>query len=337
MILLTGGAGFIGSHTAVRLLSEGLKIVIIDNFSNSHPEVLNRIKTITGRDFDFFCGDVCDPLLLRQIFKMYDITDVIHFAGLKAVSQSVSLPLEYYDVNLNATIKLLKVMDEFGVRSIVFSSSATVYGDSGSVPFKEDLERGCSTNPYGTSKSFNEQILFDLASSNGDWCISILRYFNPVGAHPSGLIGENPKDIPNNLMPLLIEAAAGKRELLTVFGDDYATPDGTGVRDFIHVVDLAEGHLRSLMKGRTNYGCHIYNLGTGKGYSVLQFIQQFERSTGQKVPYVIGSRRAGDVGLSYADVSKAKTVLNWHSELDLNDMCSDAWRWYCKNPMGYKR
>lgn len=335
MILLTGGAGFIGSHTAIKLLEQNEKIIIIDNFSNSHPQVLIKIKEISGKNFDFIHGDIGDKLLLREIFKNYGISDVIHFAGLKAVSESVKEPLMYYDVNVCSTVNLLKVMQEYEVKSLVFSSSATVYGNSKKPPFKEDAQCDSTTNPYGASKSFNEKILFDIANSDPEWHVSILRYFNPVGAHPSGLIGENPKNIPNNLMPIIIEAASGKREHLEVFGKDYETPDGSGIRDFIHILDLADGHFRALLNCRNTNGCNVFNLGTGRGYSVLELIKEFEIATGKKVPFKFGMRRQGDVGISFADVEKARNILNWNSKLDLKDMCIDAWRWHCKNPDGF--
>lgn len=335
-ILVSGGTGYIGSHTCVELLDKDYEVVAIDNFSNSSPEVLNRIKTITGKDVIFYEGDVRDRSLLNRVFDEQKIDCVIHFAGLKAVGESCSKPLEYYDNNLYGTLVLLDVMRAHHCKKIVFSSSATVYGDPEVLPLTEDCKTGGTTNPYGTSKYFQEIILTDLYKSDNDWTVVLLRYFNPVGAHASGLIGEDPKGIPNNLTPFVAKVAIGELKEVNVFGNDYDTPDGTGVRDYIHVVDLAKGHV-SAIEGVKHSGVYVYNLGTGNGYSVLQVIDSFSKACGHDVPYKIVGRRAGDIATCYADCSKAKRELNWQADLTMDDMCSSLWNWQSKNPKGYNK
>ena len=325
MILITGGTGYIGSHTAVEMLDAGHKIVIMDNFSNSKPEALNRIKAITGKDLLFYEADLLDPPALENIFARHDIKAVIHFAGLKAVGESVAQPLLYYHNNVAGTINLLKVMNKYGVKQLVFSSSATVYGNPRTVPIKEDFPLA-AVNPYGSSKLMIEGILQDLHISDPQWRLVILRYFNPIGAHESGLIGEDPQGIPNNLMPYIVKVASGELPYLNVFGDDYATPDGTGVRDYIHVVDLSRGHLKALEKIAAEPGLFIYNLGTGKGYSVLQVIEAFKAASGQNVPYQTAPRRPGDIAQCYADPAKARQEIGWRAHYDLARMCLDSWR-----------
>ncbi len=325
MILITGGTGYIGSHTAVEMLEAGHKIVIMDNFSNSKPETLNRIKAITGQNLIFYEADLLDPPALENIFARHDIKAVIHFAGLKAVGESVAQPLLYYHNNVAGTINLLKVMNKYGVKQLVFSSSATVYGSPQTVPIKEDFPLA-AVNPYGSSKLMIEGILQDLHISDPQWRLVILRYFNPIGAHESGLIGEDPHGIPNNLMPYIVKVATGELPYLNVFGDDYATPDGTGVRDYIHVVDLSRGHLKALEKIAAEPGLFIYNLGTGKGYSVLQVIETFKAASGQEVPYQIAPRRPGDIAQCYADPSRASREIGWRANYDLARMCLDSWR-----------
>ena len=333
-ILVTGGAGYIGSHTVVKLLEAGEKVVVVDNFSNSKAEVFERIKAITGKEVGFYEGDMVDRVLLDRVFSENEIESVIHFAGVKAVGESVENPLKYYRNNVSGTLCLLEAMEEHGVRAIVFSSSATVYGAGNEPPLTEEMP--LSTNsPYGATKRMIEEILRDVRDADGSWRVSILRYFNPIGAHESGLIGENPKGIPNNLMPYITQVAAGKRRKLTVFGNDYDTHDGTGVRDYIHVLDLAEGHLRALEKLRRQEGLFVYNLGTGKGFSVLEVVRAFEKSTGEKIPYEIAGRRSGDVAECFADPSKALAELSWKAEKSLEDMCRDSWRWQKGNPQGY--
>ena len=302
-VLITGGAGYIGSHTCVELLNAGKEIVVIDNFCNSSAKSCDRVKEITGKDFPVIECDIRDAAGLKKVFGAYPIEAVIHFAGLKAVGESCVKPLEYYDNNIGGTVTLLEVMKEAGVKTMVFSSSATVYGEHNKVPFREDMVAGGTTNPYGTTKYFIEIILKDLCAADSDWSVSLLRYFNPIGAHESGRIGEAPNGIPNNLMPYIAQVAVGKRERLSVFGDDYDTPDGTGVRDYIHVVDLAKGHVAALKRAQTVKGCEIYNLGTGVGVSVLELVHAFEKATGVPVPYVIAPRRPGDIAYSYADAS----------------------------------
>jgi UDP-glucose 4-epimerase len=334
-ILVTGGAGYIGSHTTIELLQKGYEVIIVDNLSNSKNESLNRIKEISGGDFQFYQVDILDKEGLSKIFAENSIEAVIHFAGLKAVGESVEIPLHYYKNNISGTITLCEVMKEYNVKKIVFSSSATVYGTPESVPISEDAPLS-ATNPYGRSKLMLEEIFRDLAISDSEWSIALLRYFNPVGAHESGLIGEDPNGIPNNLMPFITQVAVGKLDYLNVFGNDYETIDGTGVRDYIHVKDLAVGHLRALEKISAKKGVQTYNLGTGNGYSVLEVIKAFEQASGKQVPYKVVSRRQGDVGLCYADPTKAKEELNWVAEKDILDMCKDSWRWQSNNPNGYE-
>ena len=326
-VLITGGAGFIGSHTCVEMLEAGKDIVVLDNYSNSSPEALERVKKITGKDFPYYTCDIRDEKGLSEIFDAHEIEAVIHFAGLKAVGESVSKPVEYYDNNIGGTVTLLKVMKAKGVKCIVFSSSATVYGSENPVPFKEDMKTGGTTNPYGTTKYFIEIILQDLCKSDPAWSVSLLRYFNPIGAHESGLIGEAPNGIPNNLMPYIAQVAVGKRDHLNVFGNDYNTVDGTGVRDYIHVVDLAKGHVVATDRALKVKGCEVFNLGTGTGVSVLQLVHAFEEANGIKIPYVIAPRRPGDIDNSYTDVTKAKEVLGWQTQLTAVDACRDTWRW----------
>jgi len=333
-ILVTGGAGYIGSHTCVLLLEAGYDIAVIDNLSNSSEESLRRIKQITGKDFNFYKVDLLDVAGLEQVFKNEKFDAVIHFAGLKAVGESVSVPLKYYQNNITGTINLCEMMQKFDVKKIVFSSSATVYGDPASVPIKEDFPLS-ATNPYGQTKLMIEYILKDVYTSDNDWDIAILRYFNPVGAHESGLIGEDPNDIPNNLVPYISQVAVGKLECLSVFGNDYNTPDGTGVRDYIHVVDLADGHLKALDKIKNKSGVVIYNLGTGKGYSVLEMVKAFEKACGKPINYKIAPRRPGDIAMCYADPALAAAELGFEAKLGLDEMCVDTWRWQSGNPNGY--
>ena len=334
-VLITGGAGYIGSHTCVEMLNAGKEIVVIDNFCNSSPRSCDRVKEITGKDFPVIECDIRDADGLRQVFADHKIESVIHFAGLKAVGESCVKPLEYYDNNIGGTVTLLNAMRAANVKTIVFSSSATVYGEHNQVPFREDMPAGGTTNPYGTTKYFIEIILKDLCASDPEWSVSLLRYFNPIGAHESGRIGEAPNGIPNNLMPYIAQVAVGKREKLSVFGNDYDTPDGTGVRDYIHVVDLAKGHVAAVKRAETVKGCEIYNLGTGVGVSVLELVHAFEKATGVKIPYVIAPRRPGDIAYSYADASKAWQVLGWKTEKNTEDACRDTWRWQKNNPNGY--
>ena len=327
-ILLPGGAGFIGSHTAVELLNAGKEIIILDNFSNSKPEVLDSIKKITGKDFKFYEVDYLDKEKLEKVFKENEIEAVLNFAGYKAVGESVKKPLEYYTNNISGALVLLETMKKYNVKKFIFSSSATVYGDPEIIPITEECKTGGTTNPYGTTKLFIEQILKDLYKSDNSWDICILRYFNPVGAHESGLIGEEPQGIPNNLMPYIVRVASGQLKELSVFGNDYPTPDGTGVRDYIHVLDLAKGHVKALEKlEKEQKGLYIYNLGTGKGYSVLDMVKAFEQATGKKVPYKIAPRREGDIAMCYADPKKAKKELGWTAEKTLEGMCKDSWNY----------
>ncbi|SQD80141.1 UDP-glucose 4-epimerase GalE [Moritella yayanosii] len=334
-ILVTGGAGYIGSHTVLELLNSNQDVVVIDNLCNSSEESLSRVKTITGKAVKFYCGDVLDSEVLTRIFTEHDINAVIHFAGLKAVGESNQIPLTYYRNNIAATINILEVMSAHNVKNFVFSSSATVYGDPASVPIDESFPTS-ATNPYGRSKLMVEEILADLYKSDNSWNIARLRYFNPVGAHDSGLIGEDPNDIPNNLMPYISQVAVGKLKTLSVFGDDYATVDGTGVRDYIHVVDLAVGHLKALDKLMTNPGLVTYNLGTGQGYSVLQMVKAFEQASGKTIAYQISPRRAGDIAQCYAATDLAERELGWKAQRSISDMTADAWRWQANNPDGYK-
>lgn len=329
-ILVTGGAGYIGSHTAVELLDAGENIIILDNFSNSSPEVLDKIKQITKKDFKFYKIDLLDENALDKVFEENNIDEVIHFAGLKAVGESVEKPIEYYNNNITGTLNLLKVMKKYNCKKIVFSSSATVYGNPKTLPIKEDFPLS-TTNPYGATKLMIEQILQDVNVADKDFRIAILRYFNPIGAHKSGLIGEVPNGIPNNIMPYIVRVAVGKYNELTVFGKDYDTEDGTGVRDYIHVVDLAKGHLSALKKIRENSGVQIYNLGTGRGYSVLELVKTFEKVNNVKVNYKIGDRRPGDIASCFADVNKAKKEMNWVATKGLEEMCKDSWNFILKN------
>ncbi len=333
-ILVTGGMGYIGSHTCIQLLAAGHTPIIFDNLYNSNDEVLNRIKVVTDHELTFVKGDIRDKTLLVSTLNQYSIDAVIHFAGLKAVGESVAKPLEYYDNNVNGTLVLVDAMRECGVKSLVFSSSATVYGEPASVPITEDFPTS-ATNPYGRSKLMVEECLSDFQLANPDWSITLLRYFNPVGSHSSGLLGEDPNGIPNNLMPFISQVAVGRREKLSVFGNDYNTSDGTGVRDYIHVMDLADGHLCALDKVGSKAGLHIYNLGTGNGSSVLEMVAAFEKASGQKVPYQIVERRPGDIAECWADPAKAKNDLGWEAKLTLEDMTTDTWRWQSNNPNGY--
>lgn len=335
-ILITGGAGYIGSHTCVELINAGEEIVVIDNLSNASVQAIDAVKSITGKDFPFFIGDVIDKESLKRIFLRHKIDAVIHFAGYKAVGESCAKPLLYYHNNIAGIVNLCEVMNEFGVKNIIFSSSATVYGSNVS-PLTEDMQTGGCSNPYGRTKYMTEEILKDLHTADNQWNAILLRYFNPIGAHESGRIGEDPKGIPNNLMPFISQVAAGKREKLSIFGNDYETPDGTCVRDYIHVVDLARGHLAALkyMEKNENIGVDAINLGTGKGYSVLEIVNAFIKVNGIDVPYEFAQRRAGDLPSVYSDPSKAKRILDWCAERGLNEMCEDTWRWQTNNPNGF--
>ncbi len=335
MILVTGGAGYIGSHTCVALMQSGYEVLVLDNFCNSKGESLRRVEAIVGKPVPLVRADVRDRDVLREVFRTYPIEGVIHFAGLKAVGESVEQPLAYYDNNVSGSVALSEVMSEFGIHLLVFSSSATVYGDPSSLPISEDFPVGAVTNPYGRSKLMVEQIYADLADSNDAWRIGLLRYFNPVGAHGSGTMGEDPNGIPSNLMPYISQVAVGRREQLTVFGNDYSTVDGTGVRDYIHVMDLAEGHVKALAWLKSQVGAHVFNLGTGRGYSVLEMVKAFELASGRAVPYRISPRRAGDVAAVYADPSKAERELDWKAVRDIEAMCRDTWNWQKQNPLGY--
>ena len=334
-VLVTGGAGYIGSHTVLLLLEAGYSVVVLDNLSNSSRESLDRVERLTGKSLEFIEGDIRDSDCLKKIFDGHDIASVIHFAGLKAVGESVAQPLRYYDWNVTGTLRLLEAMDNAGVRTMVFSSSATVYGDPATVPIREDFPLS-ATNPYGATKLHIEDMLRDLYTSDNRWRIALLRYFNPVGAHESGEIGEDPNGIPNNLMPFIAQVAIGKREQLNVFGGDYPTPDGTGVRDYIHVMDLAQGHLAALQALEKTGGLITTNLGTGHGYSVLEMIQAFSRASGRDVPYQVVERRSGDVAICFADPTHASNVLGWSASRGIDAMCEDHWRWQDKNPNGYK-
>lgn len=334
MILVTGGAGYIGSHACVELLNEGYDIVVVDNLSNSKTESLKRVEELTGKSIKFYEVDILDRQSLEQVFDENNIEAVIHFAGLKAVGESVQIPLRYYHNNITGTLILCEVMEKHNVKKLVFSSSATVYGVPDTVPISEDFPLS-TTNPYGSTKLMIEQILRDLYISDKEWSISLLRYFNPIGAHESGRIGEDPNGIPNNLMPFITQVAIGKREKLSVFGNDYDTHDGTGVRDYIHVVDLAKGHLKALQKIKDTTGIEAFNLGTGTGYSVLDIVKNFEKANGIKIPYEITPRRPGDIAQCYADPTKAKVELGWVAEKGIEDMCRDSWNWQKKNPKGY--
>ncbi|NHN34268.1 UDP-glucose 4-epimerase GalE [Paenibacillus agricola] len=335
-VLITGGAGYIGSHTCVELLNSGYEIIVVDCMVNSNPEALKRVQEITGKSFLFYEIDLLDRDGLNNIFIENSIETVIHFASLKAIGESVQNPLKYYQNNITGTINLCQTMQAHGVKKLVFSSSATVYGVSENIPITEDFPL-LATNPYGRTKLMIEEILRDLYLSDNSWSITLLRYFNPIGAHPSGLIGENPNGVPNNLLPYIAQVAVGKLKVLNVFGSDYATQDGTGVRDYIHVVDLAIGHLKALQQIilDTGRGIHTYNLGSGKGYSVLELLRTFEQASGKTIPYKFVERRPGDVGICYADILKAKKNLGWVAERDIKVMCEDAWNWQINNPNGY--
>ena len=335
-ILVTGGTGYIGSHTVVELQNNGYGVVVLDNLSNSSVKSLDRVKAITGKDVKFYEGDIRDRKILEKIFDNEEIDSCIHFAGLKAVGESVEKPWEYYDNNITGTLTLVDEMRKHGVKNIIFSSSATVYGDPAQIPITEECPKGQCTNPYGWTKSMLEQILSDMQKADNEWNVVLLRYFNPIGAHQSGTMGENPNGIPNNLMPYITQVAVGKREELGVFGNDYDTPDGTGVRDYIHVVDLADGHVKALKKIEENAGLCIYNLGTGTGYSVLDIVKNFEEANNLKIPYSIKPRRAGDIATCYADPTKAKKELGWEAQYGIKEMCADSWRWQKNNPNGYE-
>ena len=336
-ILVTGGAGYIGSHTCVELLNQGQEVVVVDNLCNSSEESLNRVKQITGKDVTFYKADLLDKAAMEEIFSKETIDAVIHFAGLKAVGESVAKPLEYYHNNITGTLVLCDVMRNHGVKKIIFSSSATVYGDPAFVPITEDCPKGKITNPYGQTKSMLEQILTDLHTADPEWSVILLRYFNPVGAHKSGLIGEDPAGIPNNLTPYITQVAVGKLKEVGVFGNDYDTPDGTGVRDYIHVVDLAIGHVKAVDKlAQSEPDVRIYNLGTGKGFSVLQMIEAFSKACGKQIPYAIKPRRPGDIAECYADAARATKELGWEAERGIDEMCEDSWRWQSNNPNGYR-
>ena len=335
-VLVTGGAGYIGSHTCLELLESGYDVIVVDNLCNSNPESLNRVQALTGKTLKFYEGDVRDEALLLKIFEENEIGCVIHFAGLKAVGESVAMPWEYYDNNLNATLVLTKVMKQVGMKNLIFSSSATVYTADNEMPLKETSRTGNCTNPYGWTKYMTEQILSGLAYADQDWSVVLLRYFNPIGAHQSGRIGEDPRGIPNNLMPYITQVAVGRREKLNIFGNDYDTPDGTGVRDYIHVVDLAKGHVAAVKYAAANSGCEVFNLGTGTGYSVLDMVNAFRDVNKVALPYAIVDRRPGDIATCYADPAKSKEKLGWMAEKTLEDMCRDSWNWQKNNPMGYR-
>ncbi len=334
-ILVAGGAGYIGTHTVVELQNAGYEVVVVDNLYNSSEKALERVEKITGKPVKFYKADVLDRAAMNEIFEKESIDSCIHFAGLKAVGESVAKPWEYYENNIAGTLTMVDVMRQHGVKNIIFSSSATVYGDPAMIPITEECPKGQCTNPYGWTKSMMEQILSDIQKADPEWNVVLLRYFNPIGAHESGTIGENPNGIPNNLMPYITQVAVGKLQQLGVFGDDYDTHDGTGVRDYIHVVDLAKGHVKALKKIEENAGLCIYNLGTGHGYSVLDIVKNFEKANGVKIPYVIKDRRPGDIATCYADASKAKEELGWVAEKGILEMCADSWRWQSNNPNGY--
>ncbi len=337
-VLVTGGSGFIGSHTVVELQTAGYDVVVIDNLANSSRESLKRVEEITGKTVTFYQVDIRDREGLNAVFeKEKDIECCIHFAGLKAVGESCRLPWEYYENNIGGTLVLVDVMRKHGVKNIIFSSSATVYGDPDTVPVTEESPVKKCTNPYGTTKAMLETILTDIQTADPEWNVVLLRYFNPIGAHKSGRIGENPNGIPNNLMPYITQVAVGKQPFLRVFGNDYDTPDGTGVRDYIHVVDLAKGHVKALNKIREKNGLSVYNLGTGKGYSVLEIVKNFEEASGVKIPYEIQGRRAGDIAINYADPTRAQIELGWKAELGIREMCEDSWRWQKNNPNGFEQ
>lgn len=335
-ILVTGGAGYIGSHTCVELLDADYEVVVLDNLSNSSEKSLDRVRALTGKEVKFYKGDILDRDVLKKILETENIESCIHFAGLKAVGESVAKPWEYYNNNITGTLTLVDEMRKHGCKNIIFSSSATVYGDPAIIPITEECPKGTCTNPYGWSKSMLEQILSDMQKADPEWNVILLRYFNPIGAHKSGLIGENPNGIPNNLMPYITQVAVGKLKELGVFGNDYDTPDGTGVRDYIHVVDLAVGHVKALNKIKENVGLGIYNLGTGTGYSVLDIVKNFEEATGVKIPYAIKDRRPGDIATCYSDAAKAKKELGWEAQYGIKEMCADSWHWQKNNPKGYE-
>ncbi|MGN0393926.1 MAG: UDP-glucose 4-epimerase GalE [Coprococcus sp.] len=334
-ILVTGGAGYIGSHTCVELLNAGYDVVVVDNLYNASKKSIDRIKEITNRDLTFYEEDILDAPKMNEIFAKEKVDCVIHFAGLKAVGESVAKPLEYYKNNINGTLVLCEAMRNNGCKNIIFSSSATVYGDPAFIPITEECPKGTPTNPYGWTKHMIEQILTDFHTADPEWNVILLRYFNPIGAHKSGLIGEDPKGIPNNLLPYVAQVAIGKLPCLGVFGNDYDTPDGTGVRDYIHVVDLAAGHVKAIDKIKEKPGVKIYNLGTGKGYSVLDIVKAFEKACGHAIPYEIKARRPGDIATCYSDASLAKKELGWEAQYDIDEMCADSWRWQTMNPNGY--
>ncbi len=334
-ILVAGGAGYIGSHTCVELLEAGYEVVVVDNLYNASEESLKRVEKITGKSVTFYEADILDKEALNKIFDAHEIEAVIHFAGYKAVGESVQKPIEYYHNNMTGTLVLCDVMRAHGVKNIVFSSSATVYGDPAQIPITESCPKGQPTNPYGWTKSMLEQVLTDIHTSDNEWNVILLRYFNPIGAHKSGIIGEDPKGIPNNLVPYVAQVAVGKRPCLGVFGNDYDTPDGTGVRDYIHVVDLAAGHVKAIEKLREKPGVEVYNLGTGNGYSVLQVVAAFEKACGHAIPYEIKPRREGDIATCYCDPQKAKEELGWVAKYGIDEMCEDSWRWQSTNPDGY--
>ena len=334
-ILVTGGAGYIGSHTCVELLNAGYEVVVLDNLCNSSEKSLERVKQITGKEVKFYKGDILDRDILQKLFEAETIESCIHFAGLKAVGESVAKPWEYYNNNISGTLTLVDEMRKHGCKNIIFSSSATVYGDPAMIPITEECPKGTCTNPYGWSKSMLEQILSDMQKADPEWNVILLRYFNPIGAHQSGLIGENPNGIPNNLMPYITQVAVGKLKELGVFGNDYDTPDGTGVRDYIHVVDLALGHVKAIDKLKEDVGLGIYNLGTGVGYSVLDIVKNFEEANGVKIPYSIKPRRPGDIATCYSDATKAKEEMGWTAQYGIKEMCADSWNWQKNNPNGY--
>lgn len=335
-ILITGGAGYIGSHIAVELLNKNYKVIVYDNLTNSSKISVKRVEEITGKNITFYEADILDEKKLSEVFKKEQIDVVIHCAALKSVGESVKKPLEYYHNNITGTLSLLKIMRKYSCKNIIFSSSATVYGDPASVPITEDFPKGTCTNPYGWTKSMMEQIMTDLQKSDPEWKVVLLRYFNPIGAHKSGKIGEDPQGIPNNLLPYIAQVAVGKLDYLSVFGDDYDTVDGTGVRDYIHVVDLAKGHVLAVDKIDKLKGVSIFNLATGKGYSVLEVLKAFEKACGKKISYKIVQRREGDIAKCFADASKAYKILDWKAEKDIDQMCEDSWRWQSQNPNGYK-
>ncbi len=334
-ILVTGGAGYIGSHTCIELIHSGYDVIVVDNLCNSNPKSLERVEVLAGKKVKFYEGDVRDEALMRRIFAENEISAVIHFAGLKAVGESVAQPWRYYDNNLNSTLVLTKAMEEAGCKKIIFSSSATVYSGDNEMPLRESSKTGNCTNPYGWTKYMTEQILSGMAHADKAWSIVLLRYFNPIGAHESGMIGEDPRGIPNNLMPFITQVAIGRREKLSVFGNDYDTHDGSGVRDYIHVVDLAKGHVAAIRYAMENQGCEVFNLGTGTGYSVLDMVNSFQKVNNVPVPYQIVDRRPGDLATCYADPAKSAEKLHWKAEKTLDDMCRDSWNWQSKNPMGY--